>query len=291
MPSGRHLGQADALAAEQLAPAGRLLVEVVDVAHDLDPRTDGRALRRWRLTGALRHSTGIGCEDVRMPAARLTPTGGTLPRRVAVVASASGNGKTTVGRGLARRLDVPFVELDALVHGPDWTRDARRRAPGRARAHAAPRELGDRRWLPGQDRRPRARAGRRRRLARPPGPRLAAASRCDAPCGACGAARRSGTGTARRCAASSGGRDALVPYALRMHRDRRRRYPTELARFPVVRLRTQAEVDALPQRFGRRAPELARPRRRRAGRSRPASGARRSERSARREAGRPQIAQ
>jgi adenylate kinase family enzyme len=41
-------------------------------------------------------------------------------RKVAVVASASGNGKTTVGRELANRLGVPFVELDALVHGPDW---------------------------------------------------------------------------------------------------------------------------------------------------------------------------
>ena len=42
-------------------------------------------------------------------------------RKIAVIASASGNGKTSVGRELAHRLDVPFVELDALVHGPDWT--------------------------------------------------------------------------------------------------------------------------------------------------------------------------
>ena len=41
-------------------------------------------------------------------------------RKVAVVASASGNGKTTVGRELSRRLGVPFVELDALVHGAGW---------------------------------------------------------------------------------------------------------------------------------------------------------------------------
>src|SRR5438093_4756794 len=41
-------------------------------------------------------------------------------RKVAVIASASGNGKTTLGRELARRLGVPFVELDALVHGPGW---------------------------------------------------------------------------------------------------------------------------------------------------------------------------
>lgn len=42
-------------------------------------------------------------------------------RKVAVTASASGNGKTTLGRELAGRLHVPFVELDALVHGPNWT--------------------------------------------------------------------------------------------------------------------------------------------------------------------------
>ncbi len=42
-------------------------------------------------------------------------------RRVAVISSASGSGKTTVGRELARRLAVPFHELDALHHGPGWT--------------------------------------------------------------------------------------------------------------------------------------------------------------------------
>ena len=41
-------------------------------------------------------------------------------RRVAIIGSASGNGKTTLGRALAPRLGVRFVELDALVHGPGW---------------------------------------------------------------------------------------------------------------------------------------------------------------------------
>ena len=33
----------------------------------------------------------------------------------------SGSGKTTVGRALAARLDVPFIELDAIFHQPGWT--------------------------------------------------------------------------------------------------------------------------------------------------------------------------
>ena len=32
----------------------------------------------------------------------------------------SGSGKTTVGRALATRLGVPFVELDSIHHQPNW---------------------------------------------------------------------------------------------------------------------------------------------------------------------------
>jgi len=41
-------------------------------------------------------------------------------RRV-TVAGVSGSGKTTFSRVLAQRLGVPYVELDALHHGPNWT--------------------------------------------------------------------------------------------------------------------------------------------------------------------------
>jgi adenylate kinase family enzyme len=33
----------------------------------------------------------------------------------------SGSGKSTFAQELARRLDLPYVELDALHHGPNWT--------------------------------------------------------------------------------------------------------------------------------------------------------------------------
>jgi adenylate kinase family enzyme len=41
-------------------------------------------------------------------------------RRVAVVGN-SGSGKSTVGRALATRLGVPFVELDSIFHQAGWT--------------------------------------------------------------------------------------------------------------------------------------------------------------------------
>ena len=41
-------------------------------------------------------------------------------RKVVLIASSSGNGKTTLGRELARRRGLPFVEMDALVHGAGW---------------------------------------------------------------------------------------------------------------------------------------------------------------------------
>jgi adenylate kinase family enzyme len=41
-------------------------------------------------------------------------------RRVSVV-GVSGSGKSTLGRELAARLAVPYAELDAIFHQPEWT--------------------------------------------------------------------------------------------------------------------------------------------------------------------------
>lgn len=43
------------------------------------------------------------------------------PRRI-LVAGSSGSGKTTLARRIGVALDIPHVELDALFHGPGWTR-------------------------------------------------------------------------------------------------------------------------------------------------------------------------
>jgi adenylate kinase family enzyme len=43
-----------------------------------------------------------------------------VARRINVKGT-SGSGKTTFARELASRLELPYIELDALYHGPNWT--------------------------------------------------------------------------------------------------------------------------------------------------------------------------
>ena len=43
-----------------------------------------------------------------------------MARRINVKGT-SGSGKTTFSKELARRLELPYVELDALHHGPNWS--------------------------------------------------------------------------------------------------------------------------------------------------------------------------
>src|SRR5205814_4703659 len=136
--------------------------------------------------------------------------------------------KTTVALRLAERLAAPFVELDALVHGPGWTEIAddelRRLVEPVVRSDSwvvdgvYQHKLGTlvldgadtvvwldlpvRVWLPRLLRRTLGRIRRGETL---------------------------WNGNRESLRGAFWGRDALVPFALRMHRARRRRWPQELA--------------------------------------------------------------
>jgi adenylate kinase family enzyme len=164
-------------------------------------------------------------------------------RRVAVIASCPGNGKTTIARALAQGLDVPLVELDALVFGPGWTEtpdEELRAAVGDLVAADGwvvdgfyGRKLGDlvlrsadvvvwldlpvRIWLP--------------RLARRTARRLRTGEELW-------------NGNREVFLGGVVGRDSVLLRALRLHVRRRRDWPTRLAGYPVVRLRTASAVDA-----------------------------------------------
>jgi adenylate kinase family enzyme len=164
-------------------------------------------------------------------------------RKVAVIASASGSGKTTLGRDIARRLDVPFVELDRLVHGPNWTEtpDAELRAQvepivaggGWVIDGAYMRKLGDlvlreadvivwldlpiRVWLPRLLRRTWRRLSTREEL---------------------------WNGNTESLRGAFLGWNSLVVFAFRTHFSRRRTWPPRLEGRPVVRLRSTGEVTA-----------------------------------------------
>lgn len=163
-------------------------------------------------------------------------------RKVALVSAPSGSGKSTLGRALADRLGVPYVETDALVHGPGWVEAA----DDELRARLAPtlalagwvidgtygRKIGDlvldaadtvvwldlpiRVWLPRLVRRTVRRLLRDEVL---------------------------WNGNRESWRTAFTGREGLIPYAIQAHVRNRRRYPTTLARFPVVRLRTTGDVE------------------------------------------------
>jgi adenylate kinase family enzyme len=162
-------------------------------------------------------------------------------KRVCILGSASGSGKTTLGRVLADRLGVPFHELDALNHGPGWTEATA--AELRARVEpivAGPAwvidggyrgKLGDlilaradtvvwldlprRVWLPRLLLRTARRVVLRKEL---------------------------WNGNRETLRGVLWGRNALIPFAWRVFAERRRRYPVELAPYPVVRLRSSRQV-------------------------------------------------
>jgi len=166
------------------------------------------------------------------------------PRRFAIVASASGNGKTTLGRALAAQLELPFLELDSLFHGPNWTLqpavDVRIQLepviaePGWVIDGVYISQLGNlvhgsadlivwldlpmRVWLPRLLRRTHRRIRTREQL---------------------------WNGNTESWRGAFFGWNSLLPYAIRSYfRRRRRQWPAVFAPTPVIRLRTQAEIDA-----------------------------------------------
>ncbi|PKN59209.1 MAG: adenylate kinase [Deltaproteobacteria bacterium HGW-Deltaproteobacteria-14] len=164
------------------------------------------------------------------------------PRRIAVISTTCGCGKTTLGEALADRLGARFIELDALVQGPGWTEtpdDALRATLLPLLAEPAwvvdgnyRNKLGDFVvsradvvvwldlpvwvWLPRLIRRSLVRAVRREVL---------------------------WNGNRESLKGALWGRDSLVAYALRHAGPRRAAWPTELARYPVVRLTSTRQVD------------------------------------------------
>jgi len=163
-------------------------------------------------------------------------------KRVAVISTASGSGKTTVASALAERLEVPYYELDALHHGPNWAEPPLEEFRARVKAivrseswvidGAYRGKLGDlvlehaelvvwldlplRVWLPRLARRTARRVIRREEL---------------------------WAGNRETLRDALHPHNSVVLYALRQHRGQRRAYASELSRFPVLRLRTQTEVD------------------------------------------------
>jgi adenylate kinase family enzyme len=161
--------------------------------------------------------------------------------RYVILASASGSGKTTVGRALAQRRGIPFVELDALVHGPGWTEtgdDELRRLLAPILAEPAwvvdgsySSKLGTmvldsadtvvwldlpiRVWFPRLVRRTARRVVRGEEL---------------------------WNGNRETLRGTLWGRESLFVWAFRSHVRRRRAYPRSLAGYDVVRLRTPEEV-------------------------------------------------
>ena len=170
-------------------------------------------------------------------------------RKVAVTASASGSGKSTVGRALAERLGVPYIELDALVHGPNWTE-----TPDDELRRILEPTLAGEGWV--------IDGGYRRKIGNLVFEQADVVVWIDLPIHVWfprlirRTVRRiryreelwNGNRESLRDAIS--GRDALIPYAVRAHFSRRARYPEGLEGLTVVRLRTQAEVDAFVRGAG-----------------------------------------
>jgi adenylate kinase family enzyme len=183
-----------------------------------------------------------------MPAARRVRIRCPAVGRRIVFQGISGSGKTTLARTVAAALDVPFVETDALVHGPGWreTGDAELRELLRPTVEGGG-------WVIDSD--------YRRKLGTYVMEHADTVVWLDLPLHVCLGRlwRRTiprirlqqelWNGNTESWRDAFGGRDSLFAYAIRKHAAQRRTLPQLLARpdlahLQVVRLRTPAAVAA-----------------------------------------------
>jgi hypothetical protein len=174
-------------------------------------------------------------------------TPSTSPQRISIQ-GISGAGKTTLGRELGRRLGIPHLETDALVHGPDWVE-----TPDAELRRLVEPLLARERWVIDSD--------YRRKLGTLVLENADTVVWLDLPLRVC--LRRLWRRTRRRMRgreqlwngnaeswwSAFGGSDSLFVFAIRKHRSQRRTLPRllarpELAHLRVVRLRSQPEVDS-----------------------------------------------
>lgn len=170
-----------------------------------------------------------------------------MPDRISIQ-GISGSGKTTFGRELERRLGIPHLETDALVHGPNWSEAS----DAALRAHLIEFTAGDR-WVVDSD--------YRRKVGTLVLERADTVVWLDLPLHVC--LRRLWRRTHLRIEGSEplwngnaeswwtalGGWDSLFVYAVRGHARSRRALPQLLAQphlrhLRVVRLRSPEQVES-----------------------------------------------
>ncbi|HEY6076811.1 MAG TPA: shikimate kinase [Gaiella sp.] len=172
-------------------------------------------------------------------------------QRVAIVATASGCGKTTVGRSLAAILGAPFVELDAIHWQAGW----RELDADDLRQRVAPLVAGDAWVIDGSYR---GKLGDLVLEAADTVVWLDLPRRVWLPRLVVRTLRRVilrevlWNGNRESLWNALVGFDSLFRYALANERPRRHRYPRELARYRVARLRSPSEVEAFLRSARRR---------------------------------------